>query len=369
MINFKKFYNNFSFLFKNKFDLIIFSEGAHYQKIYLDILKKLSLKKIKILYLTIDESEKLFIENIKHLYIGDGLLRQLYLSTINAKIFLTTTPDIGNNELSLSKKIDKYFYIFHSAASTHKLYNQNAFDNFDYIMSNGNYQIQELKELEKINKSKKKIYLKTGYIYFDYLNSNKSTNLGDYILIAPSWNYKKNNFTNNISKKLIDTLLLKNYKVIFRPHPEQVKRNKDLISLIQRTYHDNQNFIFDFNASNLGTLNRSKLLITDNSAIAIEFLLIFKKPAIYINYQDKLNNSNHKNVNFDKLEDVVKSKFGYTLEFKQNSFDNIENVIEDAEKKYSKNIINVDLFLNNNFYNFGKVADKAAEQIIYYLDL
>ena len=74
-------------------------------------------------------------------------------------------------------------------------------------------------------------------------------------------------------------------------------------------------------------------------------------------------------MNFDKLEDIVKSKFGYTLEFKQNSFDNIENVIEEAEKKYSKNIINVDLFLNNNFYNIGKVADKAAEQIIYYLDL
>ena len=78
-------------------------------------------------------------------------------------------------------------------------------------MSNGNYQINELKELEKINNSKKKYYLETGYIYFDYLNSNITKEKSDYILIAPSWNSKSNNFTNDINEELIDSLLTKNY--------------------------------------------------------------------------------------------------------------------------------------------------------------
>ena len=369
MINLKEFYNNFSFIFKNKFDLVIFSEGEHYQVIYAHILEKLNLKKIKILYLTIDKKEKLFLKNVKFIYIGSGLIRQLYLNILTAKIFLTTTPDIGNNEVLLSKKINKYCYIFHSAASTHKLYNKNAFDNFDIIMSNGNYQINELKELEKINNSKKKYYLETGYIYFDYLNSNITKEKSDYILIAPSWNSKSNNFTNDVNEELIDSLLTKNYKVIFRPHPEQIKRNKNKISKIKIKYKANKNFMIDFNASNLKALNKSKLLITDNSAIAIEFLLIIKKPVLYVDYQDKINNFDHKGVNFEKLEDIIKYKFGYTLDYKKNCFDNIANLIKESENKYYKNFSNIDSFLNNNFYNFGNVADKAAEQIISSLDL
>ena len=69
------------------------------------------------------------------------------------------------------------------------------------------------------------------------------------------------------------------------------------------------------------------------------------------------------------MEDIIKYKFGYTLDYKKNCFDNIENLIKESENKYYKNLSNIDSFLNNNFYNFGNVANKAAEQIISSLDL
>tara|TARA_B100000886_G_scaffold340453_1_gene310107 strand:+ start:4030 stop:5139 length:1110 start_codon:yes stop_codon:yes gene_type:complete len=363
----KRFFNNTNILLKEKFDLIIFSEGEHYQKIYYDIIKKLK-SKIKILYLTIDKSERLDLDNIKFINIGSGLKRQLYLNLLSGKIFLTTTPDIGNNEILISKKISKYFYIFHSAASTHKLYNENAFDNFDVIMANGNYQINELKNLEVANSSKRKSFLKTGYVYFDYLYQNKSKEMNNKILIAPSWNNNKNNFTSNICENLISNLLSNDYQVIFRPHPEQIKREADLIKKIKFLFKENKNFDLDTERSNLNSLNQSKMLITDNSAIAIEFLLILKKPVLYMNYQDKLNNFNHNKINNEKLEDTVKSKFGFSLNLERKNFNNINNLILECEREFEKQKIKIDDFLINNFFNFGKVADKAATQIIDFLD-
>tara|TARA_B100000900_G_scaffold415936_1_gene447966 strand:+ start:659 stop:1798 length:1140 start_codon:yes stop_codon:yes gene_type:complete len=367
----KNFFKNLFFLLKNDFDLIIFSEGIQYQKIYSEIVKILSTKKIKILYVTLDSNEKLNLENITILNFGKSVFRLILYHMLKGKILLTTTPDIGNNEIPITKKVKDYFYIFHSAASAHKLYNKNAFDNFNVIMVNGDYQIDELKKIEIFNNSQKKRYLKTGYIYFDYLNKNKlidASNLEpENILFAPSWNKNKNNLTTTLGDRLIENLLKSNLKVIFRPHPEQVKRENKKINSILNTFKNNKNFIFDTSNSNLKSLTRSKLLITDNSAIAIEFNLIFQKPVIYINHEDKINNQDHKLLNVKNLELEVKKKFGYAIEYENNNFENIKDLINNAELDFIKKKNELNEFLKKNFYNYGNVAEVASQQIIDHL--
>ena len=69
-----------------------------------------------------------------------------------------TLTDLNNHELKRSIRCKNYAYIFHSLVSTHKSYNQNAFNNYDIIFSNGEYQKKELLKLEEINSSKKKKY-------------------------------------------------------------------------------------------------------------------------------------------------------------------------------------------------------------------
>ena len=110
-----------------------------------------------------------------------------------------------------------------------------------------------------------------------------------------------------------------------------------------------------------------KCILWSDKTLNINWFI--KKPVLYVDYQDKINNFDHKGVNFEKLEDIIKYKFGYTLDYKKNCFDNIANLIKESENKYYKNFSNIDSFLNYNFYNFGNVADKAAEQIISSLDL
>ena len=367
----RNFFKNLFFLLKNDFDLIIFSEGIQYQKIYIEIIKILSTKNIRILYVTLDKSEKLNLKNITILTFGKSVFRSILYHMLKGKILLTTTPDIGNNEIPISKKIKDYFYIFHSAASTHKLYNKNAFDNFNVIMANGDYQIDELKKIEFFNNSKKKNYLRTGYIYFDYLAKNKlinSSNLNPKnILFAPSWNKNKNNLTSAFGKSLIANLLKSNMRVIFRPHPEQIKRSNKTISLIFNSFKNNKNFLLDTNESNLNSLACSKLLITDNSAIAIEFNLIFQKPVIYINYKDKINNKDYKFLDIKNFELEIKKKFGYVIECGNNDFEDINDIINKAEIDFAKKKYLLNEFLNKNFYNYGSVAEVASQQIIDHL--
>lgn len=367
----KNFFKNLIFLLKNDFDIIIFSEGIQYHKIYSEIIKILSTKKIRILYVTLDGNEKLNLENIPILNFGKSIFRLILYHFLKGKILLTTTPDLGNNEIPITKTVKDYFYIFHSAASTNKLYNKNAFDNFNVIMVNGNYQIDELKKIEIFNNSKKKKYLKTGYIYFDYLNKNKlidTLNLKqENILFAPSWNKNKNNLTSALGKILIENLLKSGMKVIFRPHPEQIKRENQTISFIFNSFKNNKNFIFDNSESNLKALNSSKLLITDNSAIAIEFNLIFKKPVIYINHKDKINNENHNSLDVKNFELEVKKRFGYIIEYEKNNFENIKTLINEAELNFDKKKHELSEFLSKNFYNYGNVAEIASQQIIDHL--
>ena len=67
---------------------------------------------------------------------------------------LMTLTDLNNHELKKSKNCKTYAYIFHSLVSAHKTYNKNAFNNYDIIFVNGEYQKKELIKLEEINGSR-----------------------------------------------------------------------------------------------------------------------------------------------------------------------------------------------------------------------
>ena len=49
-------------------------------------------------------------------------------------------------------------FIFHSLASTHHIYDRNAFDNYDIIFSNGDYQFHEIKKEKIDNLIAKRLY-------------------------------------------------------------------------------------------------------------------------------------------------------------------------------------------------------------------
>lgn len=353
--NFLKIFNEINSVNNTRPKFIFYSEGKSYLKYGYLLIKYLSTKYPgQVYYVSSEIDDKIENLDVINLYIGQGFLLQYFFKSIKTDNLFMTVTDLDNNILKKNNFVKNYIYFFHGAVSTTRVYTQSAFDNYNTILCNGEYQISEIRLREKLSNLKPKKLINNGYIYFDYLKdkiylSNKS----DEILVAPSWNKNRLNFINEDFEEIITNLLNKGFKVRFRPHPETLKRAKALMKLYKEKF-ESSNFIFDDNSENLESLNKAKFLITDNSGISIEYMMIFKKPVIFYNDFDKIHNEEFKIYNnLEPLEDMIKKKFGY--EFNKHEIRNISHIIEMASEKFDK--YEIDNFLEKNFYNYGKTIE------------
>ena len=334
---------------------LFYSESKSYLKFGYLIIEYLAKKfPGEVYYVSSDAEDKINNLDVINVHISSGFLLQYFFISVSVENLFMTLTDLNNSIIKKNKFVKNYIYYFHGAVSTTKIYTSAAFDNYDTILCNGDYQIREIQQRESIENLKKKRLIKTGFFYFDYLTRkiDKINSDNNEILVAPSWNKDKKNFINEDFEKIIEKLLDDGHKVRFRPHPETIKRSKKLMSFYKKKFHGD-NFIFDDFAGNFEALTKAKCLITDNSGISIEYMLIFKRPAIYYGEFDKIHNEKfdmYKNLN--TIDDLVKNKFGYKIYTDQ--INNINYVINKSILEFKKN--EIDKFLNENFYNYGKTV-------------
>ncbi len=353
--NFLKIFNEINSINNIRPKFIFYSEGKSYLKYGYLLIKYLSTKYPgQVYYVSSEIDDKIENLDVINLYIGQGFLLQYFFKSIKTDNLFMTVTDLDNNILKKNNFVKNYIYFFHGAVSTTRVYTQSAFDNYNTILCNGEYQISEIRLREKLSNLKPKKLINNGYIYFDYLKDKINlSNKSDEILVAPSWNKNRLNFINEDFEEIITNLLNKGFKVRFRPHPETLKRAKALMKLYKEKF-ESSNFIYDDNPENLESLNKAKFLITDNSGISIEYMMIFKKPVIFYNDFDKIHNEEFKIYNnLEPLEDMIKKKFGY--EFNKHEIKNISHIIEMALENFDK--YEIDNFLEKNFYNYGKTIE------------
>ena len=297
------------------FKIVFYSENQTYQKYSYILLNYLAEKyPNEILYVTSDKNDVLENKKIIFLHIGNQFLLQFFFLKLKAKNLITTTTDLGNNILSKTKKVKNYIYYFHSPVSTTKVYTTKAFDNYDTILCIGEFQKNEIQKREEMENINKKKLIECGYFYFEYLNKKINQNvIPDEILLAPSWNYDEKNFINEDFDLIIEHLIENNLKVRFRPHPEHLKRSSKFINHLKDKYLS-KNFIFDNEIENYISMEKAKCLITDNSGIAIEYILILKKPVFYFESKYKIHNKDvSKFEDMFNVEEYIKKEFGYIL--------------------------------------------------------
>ena len=338
---------------------LFYSENKSYQKFSIDIIDVISKKyPNQILYVSSDREDKINNINVKNLYIGQGFLMKLFFLIIKAENFFLTLTDLGNHSIKKTKNINKYIYYFHAAVSTFKNYTNTAFDNYDIILCSGKFQINEIRKREKKLNLPKKELIETGYFYFDYLKEKISlTKENNHILIAPSWNYDLKNFINENHIKVIDTLLKNDNNVIFRPHPEHFKRSSKILNEIKIKFNQFHKFIFDESVENLNSMEKAKCLITDASGIALEYLVLFKRPILYLSDKDKIHNKDFSDFkDIKSIDHIAKDEFGY--KFYENDINEINSLIDNSIKDFQSKVHLLDDFTNNNFFNFGSTKKK-----------
>lgn len=363
MIKFKEIIKTFlNYENVKNFDFVFFVENKFYEMLFFDLAKNLQKNNKKILILCGNiETLKVFRDsNFSTFYLGN-FFSFFFLNNINCNSFITSTTDLGKN-YKKSKNCKNYIYIFHSLASIHQFYKENAFVNFDQILCCGDYQIVELRKEEEIYNLPKKKLINTGYLFLDYLKKNISYNKleDNTILIATSWNYSKNNFYEIYLKKLIRSLLNENLKVILRPHPENYKRNFITTKDIIKSFKNEKNFILDKNNNPADSISKAKCLITDNSTIAMEYKLLLNREVIYFKSAKKIHNKNYSKINESTLEELFKKELCKEIDEVDNK--KIFSIIKKYD--YEINSIKIKKFISKYFNNFDNSLELTTNYLL-----
>ena len=341
-------------LSNKKVKIIFYSESKFYQKFSYTLIEYFSKKyPHELYYVSSDLDDKIENLEINNLYIGNGLLMIFFFSIIKAKFFFLTLTDLNNHSIKKNKNVDKYIYYNHAGSSTFSGYTEGSFDNYDVILCNGQYQVDEIRFREKQKNLHKKDLILTGYFYFDHILKQVSLKqTPNEILVAPTWSYKYKKFINEKFIEIIDELIKKNYKVTFRPHPEHYKRSQNILKTIKEKFGSFDNFRFDNDHENIKSMGTAKCLITDFSDISLEYSLLLSRPVLYLDF-DKIHNENYSNFkDFTSIELKFKNEFG--LIFSEKDIKKIDQLIDDSIKNFSLKIPRLNQFKNEYYFNFGK---------------
>ena len=170
VINIILFIRNINIINSAKPKYIFYSENRSYQK-YSYLLIQLLAKKNpdRIFYVSSDINDKIEDLNVKNMFIGKGFFMQYFFNIVKSENMFLTITDLDNHVIKKTKNVNNYIYYFHSAVSTSIQYTNEAFDNYDTILCNGEYQLNEIRRGEFLKNNKKKRLIKSGYLYFDYL--------------------------------------------------------------------------------------------------------------------------------------------------------------------------------------------------------
>jgi len=343
--------------------LVFYSEGPWITKHLSPLIKELvDNRNIKLTFLTSSKDDNFNIKKIKKIkkiYIGDKSARTYLFRKLSVNAMIMSTPSLQSMQLKREKS-SKYFYLHHSPMSTHMVYEEDAFDNFDGIFCVGPYQIKETIEREKKHSLKKKRLFESGYCNFDELLSNKKIIKNDEILIASSWG--KNSIVNTCLTELISKLTSLNFNVTFRPHNMSFIKDKKKLNHAINNFKEDDNFKLDLNPDSIESINNSKLLITDWSGIAFEYYIINNKPILFVDTPPKINNKNYTNLSEKPLEITMRKEIGEILninEIKNLDKSSFQEKIILASKKVNKS----EKFISKNFYNLGRSVNVICDQI------
>ncbi len=356
---------------KNK-KVVFFSESKNYRNYLLNLIKILEKENsLLVIYLTSDlnDLEKIS-DKVTPIYIGSGFFRVLIFAIIKCEMVIMTLTDLGNHEIKRSKNCKNYVYVFHSLASTHKLYTPRAFENYDVILCNGEYQKRELEICEKLFSLKKKKIFNTGYIYLEHLVENKNhykDNVDEKkILVGLSWNKSSKNLFDDYAEKIIKKLIDEKFHAILRTHPETLKRSNRALKNIKKNFLKFDDFELNTDLANLKPINDSSLLITDNGGMALEYFIIQKKPVLYINYSEKIHNEFFEKIDLLTVEDNFKENVGTTMQIDQ--LDELKLFILKTKDNFSKKKEKInELILNNKIVmeNQSQNSKKIILELLY----
>ncbi len=271
---------------QDKLPLVIFADDKRYWSIFAPICRELDRRGMKVCYLTASEDDPGLSNpypNVESKFIGAGNKAFSKLNFLNACIVLSTTPGLDVYQWKRSKTVDHYVHIFHTAGEVTR-YRMFGIDYYDALLTAGDYQEQDIRDLEALRGLPEKTIVKVGIPFMDEMkkrleSSGPAPEHPRTVLLAPTWGPSA--IFRVHGGKIIRRLLETGYHVIVRPHPQSFASEKELLDELMKEYPASEQLEWNRDTDNFEVLRRSDILISDFSGVVFDFSLIYDKPVIY----------------------------------------------------------------------------------------
>jgi hypothetical protein len=292
-------------------NIVIYSESGqdwHYFEPLVEVLNTKLQKKVT--YISSDDTDPGLGRQhdlFKAICIPEGFFLTLHFNMQKADVVVLTMMDLDNLQLKKSINPVHYVYLFHSLGSTHMVDHANSYDAYDSLFCVGPHHVAELRKRESIAGLPARELFEFGHPRLENLVAESASQLPlkddgvrPVVLIAPTWG--DDSIFNTCGEELTGLLLDAGYHVIVRPHYQTLALTPDVISDLKARYGDHANFEYQDRMGESDTLFRSDLLISDWSAMAIEYALALEKPVVFIDLPRRIRNPDWRELGIEPLE-------------------------------------------------------------------
>lgn len=351
--------------------LVFYSESNGFYKYFKGFIEYLlEHTNITIHYITSDANDDIFKmeqENpqIRAYYIGENRLITLMMK-MDADIVVMTMPDLDNYHIKRSyiRNDVEYVFVQHGMGSNNMGMRKGCMDHFDTIFCAGPHQVAEVKETEELYGLPSKQLLEIGYPLIDEIRKNYEAKphievARKKILIAPSW--QDNNIIDSCLEELLDALKDRDYDIIVRPHPQEVRLKAQYMESLKQKY-DSEHVLIQTDFSSNNPILEADLLITDWSGISWEYAFTTLRPILFIDTPMKVMNPDYEKIPTVPLNIILRDKLGKNL--KPNEMERAVEMVEyllGHKEQYREQI---DLLAHEYIYHLGCSAKVGADYII-----
>jgi YidC/Oxa1 family membrane protein insertase len=292
-------------------NIVFYSESGqdwHYFEPLIEALNVESRKKVT--FITSDTSDP-GLSRKHELYdaicIPEGFFLTLHFNMQKADVVVMTMMDLGNLQLKKSINPVHYIYLFHSLGSTHMVDHANSYDGYDSLFCVGPHHVAELRKRELIADLPERNLFAYGHPRLEDLlakavvHQREAARTGPpTVLIAPTWG--DDSIFNTCGEELTGILLDAGYRVIIRPHYQTLALTPSVITDLQIKFADHVNFEYQDRMGESDSLFRSDILISDWSAMAIEYALGLGKPVMFVDLPRRVRNPDWQELAIEPLE-------------------------------------------------------------------
>lgn len=276
------------FIFRSRFQqgpahVAVHSEHPRYEITFMPILRALSERGVPFTYFTMYERGDAFDplpEGGTHHAIPVGLAGYSLLNHLEARVFVTTTPQLDVMMFRRSKRVGTYCYVTHALEES--IYSRPfAYDFYDAILCCGTTLEQNIRRMEGARNLPPKKLLPTGVPHYDVLIERAGVSekraADTTILVAPSWGPLSlfSVFGTDFVRALAER-----YHVVVRPHPQMKISQADLYAEILAM----EGVRVDTAPTPAEAMAEADLLVSDFSGITHEFAFIHEKPVVVVDH-------------------------------------------------------------------------------------